>query len=94
MQPLSEQHRIYCVSPWVVSRHWQSKYGDCSNSSLSISKLAISAAPRSTVRDRSGRIVILSSFWPTYFRIEHCHDSDRLHYSCFAGYHIMPPLLM
>ena len=33
MQPLSEQHRIYCVSPWVVSRHWQSKCGDCSNNS-------------------------------------------------------------
>ena len=33
MQPLSGQHKICCASPWVVSRHWRSKYGDCSNSS-------------------------------------------------------------
>ena len=33
MQPLSGQHKICCASPWVVSRHWRGKYGDCSNSS-------------------------------------------------------------
>ena len=33
MQPLSGQHKICCASPWVVSRHWRNKYGDCSNSS-------------------------------------------------------------